>query len=351
MLSYRVPYLVLLLLLAFMTVTTVRGGGSVVVLTNQFIAPVLAIVLVWLAGQRGKGAVRFIALSAIAVGAIEATTGLLEYAASSYLFYVDFNAAEYAWYFPGVFDRPVGLTGHALVLGFACSAAIPLLVQVRRPMLQVGLAVLLTAGTLASQTRLSLAVAFIGLAYVVVRSHLPLIGRAIVVTSSVIGVVYLVAVAESIPAFQRMNLNDGSAKVRWVAYEWFIANWQSIPVDGVGIGRSYDVARSAGVMSSFESSIIQLIVDVGAPVALAFSMALIWLLLSRHKEQRLRGTLPAALLGIVLTTTFSSLSNMTLVGPLMFVLIGLGVAGLCEPTPVKGVLATSRSSFSEARTP
>ena len=300
-----------------------------------------------IAATEQRSIVKQLALLIVALAAVVSIGGIAEFISGRYLFYIEANQAAYAWYNANAFDRPMSTTGHALVFGFFAACSIPLLVVIRSARLQFGLAVVLYTGVLVSQTRLSLVIASVAVLYLILRADTAPTTRLFLSVLIGLGSLCVVFFAGSLSTFQRFSLDDSSAELRRISYGWYAENWSSLPVIGSGMGSFSAVAQASGLSTSFESSLIQLLIDFGIPIVTVLVATLVVLLLPRRGHRRLRGPLAASIAAVTLTLTFSSIGNVTLVGPVLFVLIGMAVVNSPLDDRGEDLLPSSSARASE----
>lgn len=333
----------------FMTLVTLVGESRLDLVFNQILGPLLALAFTLYSQVCHNQSKQKIRSCLILLSSVQAVAVLAEFSLQKYIFFVNANKEYFIWYNSSEFDRPFGTTSHALVAGLLLASAIPLLASYKSVLARISISGLLLGGVLATQTRVSLVVAVVGLMYLVFVAKSSFVARFFLTLTMAGAGLLIFANSSKIPVFERLILNDRSTQLRAQAYDWFLNNWPDYSFIGKGMGSSYDVALEAGLESSFESSVIQLVIDFGVPLTLLFVIGIfLFLKKTESRPYRLRGSLVSFIAAAMCTTTFSSLNAQTLIGPVLFVLMALAVtqeqdhSSTAPPSVVEGIRSSTK---------
>lgn len=343
----RPALFILLLAVLGCTAITFRGGGSVPLFLDQIAGPTAALLILLAASIRAPASTPATINLVVIISVVLAALGLIEFASGQKLFFTEANTAYYYWY--AADPRIMATTAHPLVYAATLAATIPLLARYTGFFRTVGAAAVLAAGVLLSDGRVALIVAVLGLVYLLVRSRLRFGPKFLLVVAGTIAGVIVASSIQTYGVYQRIIADGGSTIVRAEAVEWFLDSMWSFPVVGGGMGTSYTASRNAGLNSSLESFPLQAAVDFGLVPAAFLLGSLIILIVGNYRGARLIGTLPSAFAMAVMVSVFSSLSNESSAGPLLFVLVGLAAARMPDAEGEPDQPALPQRAFASTR--
>lgn len=325
---YATLSLGLFLAVAVVTTAVLEQPGSKL-LVDQVVAPLALFWLVVAAGPTDPAGLR--ALRAVIIGAVslQCVLAILERIRGSFLLYgSDYMTLD--WYRPD-FDRWLGTTDNALVLALAVCVAAPLTAGLRGTVLRLGLLSLQTVGVVITQSRVAFVVMALVFAYLLLRGRLSPLAR-LVSAAVVVAAATALAGSSLVTGLESRVADDtGSAAARGSALAAFGDRILDFLFVGRGLTANYEVARQAGLQTSFESSIVMYAVDVGVVAALVYFGAMGLLVLRHWRGTTLPGVPAAAFTGLVVAQTFSALAYSNLSGSLLWAAVGLAVAGAHRP--------------------
>lgn len=322
-------YLCLLLVIAEATLVTRMspGKGGIVLLVDQVIAPVLMFLLVGVGLAAGGVSITLLRNWIVVLAATEAVFALVQFVAKSSVVYKSYYASLY-FYHPATNTRWMGTTDSPLTLSLLLCVAVPFLAGLRRPALQLSLIIFMGAGVLTTESRTGLVAFAIGAIYVVLVSQMRMSVKYLTFLL-LVAAGYLAAGSVIAAGVQNRIVNDtGSTLARSAAWEFFFSHWTDYFFSGDGVSSSYVVSKSAGLQSSFESSIIMYSIDIGIMFALLYFGVQAMLVLRSLGTGTPKGAIIVGLVLIIVPQTYSALAAESLAGPLLWVALSVITSGL-----------------------
>lgn len=313
------------LIAAFLTSRTGSAGGGLVLFLSQMVGPVLLfwMTLVTLAERAERLALLRNWLLGIA--AVQSVLAVIEWSLGGVLLYREYYATNY-WFDEVNFPRWMGTLDHPLILSLLVCAVLPLLSGLRRVWVQLGLMLVLLAGLLATQSRTGLAVAVLGVVYVLVSSPMRPMTRFLAL-AVVFGAGAWVASSQlSAGVAQRLTEDGGSAGAREAALTFFYDNLPNFLFTGGGIGSASGVAERGGLTTSLESSFLIYAVDVGALFTTLYFGTQLALVVRSFGRSTCRGLWLAGLVVVIVPQTFNALNSQTFAGVLVWTVVAMCTA-------------------------
>lgn len=307
-------------------VMTVLGPDptGVVLLVDQMLAPV-ALFMVASIGLRGdQGGALWLRNLIVGAACLQALIAMAQWVAGSTLVWQASYASNY--WFSERWVRWMGTTDHPLVLSLLLCVAIPLVAGIRRPLVQVLALVPLVSATVITQSRVGAVVAAAGVLYVVVRAAVGPAAKLMLAATTVIAGWLLVTSPLVAGLESRLADDTGSTQARDYAVQFFADQWRNYLWSGDGLSAVYTVAERAGLRTSLESAFLIYAVGFGVVAAVLYFTAQVALIAGAAVRQPVRGAVPAALAGLAIVQTFSSLGAETLCGPLIWLVLALAAA-------------------------
>ncbi|TKV61706.1 hypothetical protein FDO65_09190 [Nakamurella flava] len=329
--------LTVFLVAAFLTSRSGQSGGGLVLFLSQMVGPILLFWMTVVAIAERPERLALIRNWLLAIAAIQSVLAVIEWSLGGVLLYREYYATNY-WFDEVNFPRWMGTLDHPLTLSLLICAVLPLLSGVRSVWLQLGLMLVLLAGLLATQSRTGLAVAVLGVVYVLTTSPMKPMTRFLAL-SVVIGSGAWVASSQlSAGVAQRLTEDGGSAGAREAALTFFYDNLPNFLFTGGGIGSASGVAERGGLTTSLESSFLIYAVDLGALFTLLYFGTQLALVVRSFGPSTCRGLWLAGLLVVIVPQTFNALNSQTFAGVLVWTIVGL-----CTAMADRRLDATERS--------
>ena len=216
----------------------------------------------------------------------------------------------------GTIDQPLALSLALCVIG-------TLVAGVRHRLLQVLLLLLFSAGVVVSQSRVGIVAFILVLVYVILRGpdgwkvKLPLLA----LTGTAGWLFALNSISEGLA--QRFADDSGSSAARSDALVFFAGRWQDYLVAGGGISASYKLAEEGGLSTSLESSILMYAIDIGVVFALLYFGLMAVLIVVNWGQKRCPGLGMGALMGLLIMQSYSALATRSVVGILIWTILGM----------------------------
>lgn len=267
-------------------------------------------------------------LAAIGVGT--AALALAQSATNRILFF-ESAFAEQEWY--GSSDiRWMATFDHPLVLSMILASVIPLMVTVRTAWLSIPVVALALAGITATESRFGIAVGVVAAAYVLIRGRLSWPARSAMVAVAVAAGSLFVAAGLLSGVQERFHTANDSTDARVAAVQHFADILPGYLWSGAGTGVSYTIAAAGGLESSFENSLMMMVLDVGLPTALLYFglfCACIVLGIRRRSDE---GFVVSSIVALVSVMSFSALGVRSAVAITMWVIASVALFGPgCAP--------------------
>lgn len=343
--------LALTLFLAIVAATyALTGGQGINVLVDQVLAPLMLFWVVLASAPRDPAGLLLLRNTVIGAVSLQCLLAIVESIQDDFLLYGE-DYAGISWFDPERFTRWPGTTDHPLVLALAIGVAAPLTVGLRSSALRVTLLVLQVVGVLITQSRVGLFVMVLVVVYLFLRGRMSPVGRIVTAVGAAAGIYALASSALASGVLDRIDDDGGSAAGRADAYGYVLSNLESFWFTGHGLGSHYDVARTAGLGTSFESSFLMYAVDFGVLAALAYFGALLGVTLAHASRTVLLGAPVAALAGLSMAQVFSAFAYSNLTGAFVWAAAALVVAGAARPSgpPLSSTAPRRREPLAAAR--
>ena len=110
------------------------------------------------------------------------------------------------------------------------------------------------------------------------------------------------------------------------AYRFFFAHWSQYFFTGGGFTSNYQVAQTAGLGTSLESSLLMYAVDIGTVFAVLYFGSQLVIVVRGPGSSLLPGLGLTAVIALVIPHTYSALSAGSAVGVLLWTIMGMVVA-------------------------
>ena len=271
------------------------------------------IVLCLLARSAFDGSVengRLLALAVVFIASCEAILGIAQWASGRTLLWERYMA-NYYWWTPQA-ARVTGTAGSWLDFALLLAIAVPLAACIRRPALRFAVAALLSVGILLSQSRVPLALALVGMAYLIFLSQRGLFVKVIwsLVVVAVGWIAFQAGLAGGLAS--RIATDTTSTLARAQALRFVFENFSRQPWTGTGFG-SNSLTRESGLISSFENGYLMYLWDFG----LVFTLLFIVVVLSQLVAQRRQRTpIPGGWLALAISAVaIGAYSGLETAGP------------------------------------
>lgn len=313
------------LLAAFLTSRSGQSGGGLVLFLSQMVGPILLFWMTIAAIAERPERLAVIRNWLLGIAAIQSVLAVIEWSLGGVLLYRDYYATNY-WFDEINFPRWMGTLDHPLTLSLLICAVIPLLSGVRSVSLQLGLMLVLLAGLLATQSRTGLAVAVLGVVYVLVTSPMKPMTRFLALSVVIGSGVWVASSQLSAGVAQRLTEDGGSAGAREAALTFFYDNLPHFLFVGGGIGSASGVAERGGLTTSLESSFLIYAVDLGALFTLLYFGTQLALVVRSFGPSTCRGLWLAGLVVVIVPQTFNALNSQTFAGVLVWTIVALCTA-------------------------
>lgn len=307
---------------AFLASRTSPSGGGLVLFLSQMVGPVLLFWLVCMALNEQPDGLLVIRNWLLGIAAVQSVIALIQWSIGGVFLYHSYYLLNY-WFDEINFPRWMGTLDHPLTLSLLLCVTVPLLAGLRSVWLQLPLMLLMVAGTMATQSRVGLAVVALGVVYVLLSSTMRP-GVKVVSMVVVVAVAWWAASTQlSAGLAQRLTNDGGSAGAREAALSFFFDNIPRFLLAGGGIGSASGFADAGGLTTSLESSILIYAVDVGVLFAVIYFGTALILVVRSFGPSTCRGLFFAGLVVVIVPQTFNALNAQTLAGPLMWLILGM----------------------------
>ncbi|MGW9402462.1 O-antigen ligase family protein [Arthrobacter sp. NPDC055585] len=300
------------------------SGGGMVLLMDQILTPGLFFLYIVANAARHPEMIRQLRNGLLLLGALVCLVALAQVVSGKVLFYESGFSTRY-WFKPER-GRWMGTLDQPLALSLAACVIAPLVAGLRRTWLQAVLLGLLSAGVLASQSRVGLAVMVIVVLYV-------LLGRrrgffSTVALGAVLAAFAAWVISSPLAAGVLARLEDdtGSAQARALAMDAFLREWPDFLFTGGGINSSYRLAEEVGLGTSLENSFLMYAVDFGIFFSAIYFGLLLVLATRSLRFTFTSGYAVAALLAIAIPQTYSALATRSVAAILLWTVVALAVA-------------------------
>ncbi|MBM7279493.1 O-antigen ligase domain-containing protein [Gordonia rubripertincta] len=272
-------------------------GGAIAFWLNFIVAPVLIFVMCCDLAERYENFYRLLAFGYIAVAVVQSVLAFLVSVGVVSQPYLDDYSKRFWWRIVEESNRQMGTIDHPLDLGLLIASAIPLLALVRRAWVTYFSLVALVVGVLVTQSRIALAGAALGIIFLILKSSMTAMRRAILA----VGVVVSYAVFSSLGLFEaisgRIQDDSGSAEARRNAWTVILPDGFRFIPSGVGIQKIKSfVASQYGLQTSPESAFLGFLVGFGVVLTICFFAGLLWIVFARI---RANGTISPGLVSFV----------------------------------------------------
>ncbi|GAA1996901.1 hypothetical protein JL107_12810 [Nakamurella flavida] len=316
----------LFLAVAFLATKTSRTGSGLVLFLSQMVAPILLFVLIQIALDRDPALIHRLRAWVVGIVAVQAALALVEWAQGGVLLYRAYYQTNY-WFDEINFPRWMGTLDHPLTLSLLIGATIPLLAGFRSAAVQLPLLMLLAGGMLATQSRTGLAVAGLGIAYVVLASRIRPLAKIVSVVVVAVAAGYAATSSLSSGVADRLANDTGSTGARTAALQFFADHGSDFLFTGGGIGSASRVAELGGLTTSLESSILIYAVDVGVVFALLyFGIQAAIVVRGIGRRPPLPGLALTGAVMVIVPQTYNALNAQTIAGPFLWVVLGMVAA-------------------------
>lgn len=239
--------------------------------------------------------------------AAQSVLALLQATTQEFIFYESDYAGQRWAAYASVF-RATGTFDHYLVLSLATVVAIALVKGMRiTAAIRLLLVFVLVAGNATTQSRVGLVLALAMAVYVVVSAGSGgLVKIGTVFVAVVFGVLFMASDLFGSAAARFAN-DSGSTSARNRAIDLFFQEISSRFFVGDGVSSSYEIAQRGFLLTSLESPLMMLSVDIGLLMATIFFGVLIWISFARAKYSlRIPGAAIAAIAALAIAISFSS---------------------------------------------
>ncbi|MHA7269818.1 hypothetical protein [Arthrobacter sp. HLT1-20] len=297
------------------------GGGGLVVLVDQVMAPVMLFILIVSMGPGDPALVGKIRAVLLTLAAIVSIIAIIQWSTHSVLFYEKGFETQY-WFTPeqsrwmGTFDQP-------LALSFALCTVGALLAGIRRLAIQLPLLALFATAVLTTQSRVGILIFLAVALLVVMRSTAKFLAKAFML-SVLIGAGYLFYDSPLAAGVLGRFVDDtGSGQAREAATRFFLDTWPQFVLTGQGMTSSYQVGQTAGLGTSLESSILMYSIDVGVLFALMYFGTMIFIVLRGAVAKIGGGLVLAGILAVAIPQTYSSLATRSVAGIIVWTILAL----------------------------
>lgn len=326
----------LLLVLIWSLLVTVAGNPyGMGILVNQLLPIFLVLFLSALAVADDPSAMR--KLRTVFVWTVVAQSGLalVQVATQRFLVYAS-DYAEQRWATYATVFRATGTFDHYLVLSLATVVAVPLVKGMQvSALIRILLVFVLVAGNATTQSRVGLVLA-LGLAVYVFLSagSGSLVKIATVVVAVVFGVLFMASDLFGNTAARFAN-DSGSTSARNRAMDLFVYEISSRMFVGDGVSSSYEIAQRGFLLTSLESPLMMLSVDIGLLMSAVFFGVLVWVSLTVAKmNHRIPGAGVAAIASLAVAVSFSSFMAQGASGMVVAVALAIAWRGSGKPIDV-----------------
>ena len=277
-----------LLGLVFLVAVLTSAAAERSVITSQlmdgFVCPVALLALIVLGRETDSKLGQNLALVYVLGAAAESVYSVVQHHWGRAVLFESDYARQY-WFKATGFDRPMGTLDHPLALALLLVGAIPLVAGIPRRGWQALLAICMFAGAYTSGSRTGLLLAVAGVGYLILHSSSWLLARVRRVGAAIAVLGYAVDAARQhldVGVIARFSNDHNSGELRRMALSYFASHWHRYLFAGQGLDGSYQIARSAGLKSSFENPLVMYSIDLGLIFAVVFFAVQLRLGLSAH---------------------------------------------------------------------
>jgi hypothetical protein len=324
--------LALVLSVAVLTTRAVQGGGGMVLLIDQMLVPAAFFVLIIMASYSDDDLINFLRSVLLVFGFLVACLAIIQYASKSVIFYQ--SGFETQFWFNPTTERWMGTLDQPLALSLVLCAIVPLAAYIRRLSVLVPFLIVVVAGVMVTQARLGLVIVIGALVFTVGRSSFHRRVKATILLVLGAGVVALVLSPVGSGVLRRVSNDTGSSEARGEAYAVFFRDWSQYLLSGSGMTSSYAVSASAGLKTSFESSILMYAVDMGIVFAVLYFGALCVLVGVNASAHSVPGLTVAAGLVVFIPQTYSGLATRSVAGIFVWTVLAMIVVAGSRRSPV-----------------
>lgn len=313
--------LLLVLLVSHAFILTLAGTGAVGQLYNNLIGPVALLALVGVSLKvEGRNAATFLVRSFLLFASAQSALGLAQTLLARPLVY-EAQYARFYWFSADRFSRALGTLDSALDLALLLVVAIPLANYIRRPLLRVLCVAIMLGGVFATQSRLGVLLAVIGVLYVALSGE-----TARIRIATAIGLL-VASVALALSRFgqdfmSRAQNAGGSTMRRSEATQYILDNIFNNFLIGKGLNSSYGLRSGGTLGSSLENGFAMYAYDFGWVAA----VLLLAFLGAAFSSCLLRADWSPALsmiILIIMVAGYSSFMTQSASGAIMFFVVAL----------------------------
>ncbi|WP_248240057.1 hypothetical protein [Microbacterium kunmingense] len=316
-------------LLAVTVTAATRPPSSLLSLIDSLGFGIVLFLIVRVAFLNRPGSVCLLALTFVWLASIEAMIALGQWATGRTWFW-ESQMETYYWYSP-VLTRATGTVGAWLDLATLLTVAIPLAVLIERQLVRLVVVLVLLAGVLVTESRLSFVVALAAAAYAVLRRQAKMEIKFVSLAAAAFGAWLLLTSPLVSGVLDRFAGDTLSTYARQVAIEHFSRGVGAQPFFGTGYNSSFDERET--ILSSFENGYLMYVWDFGwLTTLLIFGAVVSQPIIALLRGGAPYGVIPASAIALLLMASHSGLQTR---GPSMWILF-FAIA-LCAVDPAVGL--------------
>ena len=280
---------------------------------NQLVAPYIFCMLIYAVSQRNaefyESAGKFYVLVCVAESIIAMA---VRYHFIPQPFQASFAANS--WWFAIDATRQLGTLDHSLCLGLLLAAGLPMVAYFDSPWIAMFSGGIIVLGLALTESRLAAAAAGIGFAYLVAFGTRTNARRLGVIGGGVIAFLFALQFGVFSLLIDRFVDDRGSSLARTRSWTCFSDTWT-------------DYFVQQGFQASGESAAVAYAVGIGIPLTLIYFSLIVWLIgYGVRKSSRLAPASMAAIGIFIFIQLFSSISNESAVGMILWATIGIALA-------------------------
>ncbi|KAD3515262.1 hypothetical protein GD627_13365 [Arthrobacter yangruifuii] len=305
---------------------TFVGTGALGQLLNNLIGPLLLMGLVVLAVRDGHSRVTLVFVRVVLGSALlQAAFAVVQVFLGRPILY-EAQYARFYWFDSERFSRAVGTLDSALDLALLLVVAVPFTVYIRSNTLRVLAVGVLLAGVFATQSRLGVVLALIGVVYVVFAGD-TLRTRLVSALGLLVCAGGLLMSRFGQGFLDRLQNASGSTIRRTEAIDYVFDNIFSKVLIGRGLNSSYELKMSGSLGSSLENGFAMYAFDFGWVPAAGILIFLLRVFVISFAKREWGSALVMFIL-ITMQAGYSSFMTQSASGAIMFFLAGILAARL-----------------------
>lgn len=305
--------------------TYITGSGGLALVADQMVGPVCLFLLVIAAANDRPDVVTTLRRTLLVLAGLVSTLAVVQWIAGDILVYKSEYSTRW-WFVRHDFDRWMATLDHPLTLSlFLCTIG-PLLAGIRRASLQIGLAGLMFAAILITQSRSGTIGFGLVVVYLISKARTTATTKLVLYGLAATSALTLATTALAGGVTARFEDDTGSTGARFSALGFFFDTWHQYAIVGHGFTSSYRFASQGGLITSLESSILMYSVDIGVVFALLYFGAQVFIVLRGIGNTTVEGLVLSGVVLLVLPQTYSALAAGSAVGMLLWAVLAMIVA-------------------------